>query len=214
MLTEEVRVRNTRSRHGRRHYFIEVLAYLGPWMFYQTDEAALWAETIPDMARLFPYGKRHQNLSCPFPREVLFRFVQDNSRTFDTKIQHLTQGRDEVLTDYYKRVTALINVSYWCTGSYRQTRWFLLSQHSRRKILSTVIRVFIRGFADDEIRQATLRNFAQSEQSLHGLYRVASEICRFQLEMARYREKRNVTPSLTSISSFMREICLRRPSKL
>lgn len=114
-----------------------------------TDEAAIWAETTPDVARLLdsPVSTERdvRAFRTRFLEKFPFRFAQDNYRTFDAEIQDLAQGHNESLTDYYERVSALIHR----IGTARSDGSSDLNT-LEETMLSTIIRAFICGLADDE----------------------------------------------------------------
>ena len=111
--------------------------------------------------------------------------------SFDIELAELHQRTDEPLATYCKRVT---NIMQRVGAKDRPTSGTLTLLESA--ILDTILRAFIRGLTDIEVRREATRGMASSDRSLRSIYNLAEEARRTNLEIQKMLEEEMKTEEL------------------
>ena len=151
-----------------------------------TEEAALWAESHPQAVSILASANPTQESVKNFRNLLSERFPTKSSEvstiSFDTELSELKQ-HDESLSAYYKRLLAMMQR----VGA--RDRPTQISESSpmlsmlEEAILESVIKAFLRGLADPDVRREATRAVAAPDRSLRGAYTLAEEARRTKAEI-------------------------------
>lgn len=168
------------------------------------EDASDWTESNPVAIRLLaeaeaaPTAAQSQTvekfraLFCErFPSKVM----ETSSIPFDLEIAGLRQRSEESLAAYYKRVTSMLQrVGVRDRPAPSSTITSLSAVESI--MLDMILRAFIRGLLDHNIRVEATRGMASQDRSLRSVYHIAEEARRINEEIQRLYDEESKTDEL------------------
>ena len=157
------------------------------------DDAASWAETTQAVVELIedpePTGSTVETLKSLFVQQYPTRVVEVPVTNFDTEISELGQQEGEALLAYYRRTLSLLS-RIGCRDRPKKitpTATELTSLESA--MLDTVLRAFVRGLRDGDLRRDALRGLVSQDRSLLAVYSMTEESRRAKSEYTRLQEE-------------------------
>ena len=163
-----------------------------------TDDAADWAESHPDAIRLLsdpePTQATVENFKALFCERFPTKAVEITPVPFDVELADLRQKPEEPLVAYYKRTTGLMQRVGLKDRQVATPLPTLTSVESA--MLDTVMRAFIRGLANPEIRMEATRAMASGDRSLRMIYNLAEEARRTNIEIQKLHDEESKTDEL------------------
>lgn len=149
-----------------------------------TEDAAEWADSYPDAIRLLEDPNPTQETVDSFKALLCDRFpsriVEVVPVPFDVELSELKQKEDESLASFYKRVLSLMQrVGARDRPIAGSTALTILES----SMLDMILRAFIRGINDLEVRKETIRGMIAIDRSLKNIYQLAEEAKRTNLEL-------------------------------
>ena len=162
--------------------------YLDAFNMLLTDDAGDWADSHPDAIRLLNSEEPTKATVDTFKALLCERFPSKAAEQapvpFDVELAELRQKPDESLVNYYKRVLNLVNRF---GGRDRPTTSSLSSWESA--MLDTVLRAFLRGIIDLDVRREATKGMGSPERSLRSIYTLAEEARRTNLDIQKMLEE-------------------------
>ena len=172
--------------------------YLESLNMLLTDDAADWAESHPDAVRLLAEPEPTQvtvdNFKTLFCERFPTKAVEITPVPFDVELADLRQKPEEPLVAYYKRTTSLMQRVGLKDRQVTATLPTLTPVESA--MLDTVMRAFIRGLANPEIRKEATRAMASGDRSLRMIYNLAEEARRTGIEIQKMHDEETKTDEL------------------
>ncbi|MCJ1464755.1 hypothetical protein MMC07_003368 [Pseudocyphellaria aurata] len=157
-----------------------------------TNDAAEWAETNPDAARLLgeeePTTESVTTFRNLFQERFPAKTVESSSLDFYTELNELKQRHDESISSYHKRVSALM---LRVGAKYRSTSGTLSLLESAT--LDVIMKSFVRGLYDNEVRKETIRGLIVTGRSLRGLVSLAEDADRSKRELKKLLDEESKT---------------------
>lgn len=154
------------------------------------DEAANWAEGTPDVSALLsnpsPGPEDVAEFKTLFISQYPARQLDTPLLTVDSEIQDLKQGERESLVAYYQRTAALLRRS----GTKDRVPGVKLSL-LESNMLDQIMRSFVRGLADEELKKDGMKQIVNPIRSLHQTYQIVEETRRAGIEFRKYLEDQN-----------------------
>ena len=173
-----------------------------------TEDAADWAESHPDAIRMLadpdPTQATVDDFKALFCERFPSKIVETTPVAFDVELSDLHQKPDESLSTYYGRVTSLmrrIGAKDRPASTPSSTPFTLLES----AMLDTILRSFIRGLNDPEIRKEATRGMAPSDRSLRNIYNLAEEARRTNLEIQKLLDEEAKTDELRFYKSLVQK---------
>lgn len=170
---------------------IPAQTYLDSLSMLLTDDAAEWSESHPDAIRLLaetsPNPQTVDSFKSLFCERFPSKAVEVTPVPFDVELSDLRQKPDEPLATYYKRITNLmqrVGAKDRPAASSGTTLTLLESA-----MLDTILRAFIRGLIDTNVRKEATRGMASSDRSLKVIYNLAEEARRTNIEVQKLFEE-------------------------
>jgi hypothetical protein len=177
--------------------------YLSTLDLLLTDEAADWAETNPDVINLLldpaPTELTIAHFKSLFQERFPAKSLEISPVSFDVELNDLRQRPDESLLAYYKRVLCMMQR---VGAKDRPTANAGVLSLLESAMLDTILRAFIKGIADEDVRRDSTKMLASSERSLRGVYALAEESRRTKLELQKLRDEEAKSKEL----DFYREV--------
>lgn len=163
------------------------------------DEAAIWAESTVDIAIMLsnvaPTQVTVDQFRNAFTQKYPSQVIDVAPISFDAEMSDLKQASTESLLAYYKRVLALMNQ----VGAKDRPRSVILQApltSLESAMLDTIIRSFIRGIIDEDVKCQAFKRMGSPERSLLGVYTIAEEARRTKIELQKFREEEMKTKEL------------------
>ena len=156
------------------------------------DDAAEWAESYPEAIRLLKDPNPTQESVNTFKALLCDRFpakvVEVVTVPIDVELSGLKQRTDESLASYYKRVTGLMQRAGARDRAAPPGNLPLSPLEST--FLDIILRAFIKGIIDPEVRKEATRGMASVDRSLKTIYQLAEEARRTNWEIQKlYKEE-------------------------
>ena len=171
-----------------------------------TDEAAEWAETNPDAARLLGDEKRTAETAFAFRNLFQERFparsIDLPTVSFDIELSELKQRPDEPISSYYKRFTALM---LRVGARDRPAAGLAVLSLLESATLDVIMKAFIKGLFDDEVRKDTIRGLTTTGRSLRGLCTLAEDADRAKKELHKLLDGEHKTRELEFYRDVVRQ---------
>ena len=181
--------------------------YLESLNMLLTDDAADWAESHPDAVRLLAEPDPSQATVDSFKTLFCERFptkaVEITPIPFDVELADLRQKPEEPLVAYYKRTTGLMQRVGLKDRQVATTLPTLTSVESA--MLDTVMRAFIRGLINPEIRMEATRAMASGDRSLRMIYNLAEEARRTNVELQKLHDEEAQSDELQFYKSLVQK---------
>lgn len=166
--------------------------YLESLNMLLTDDASDWAESYPDAIRILADPDPTQEMVETFKARLCERFPSKNVEvtlvSFDVELAGLNQRPEESLFPYYKRVAGLMQ-RIGAKDRPAPTPGLHPLTVLESTMLDTILRAFIRGIRDPEIRKEATRGMASPERSLRNIYTLAEEAKRTAEEVSRLHQE-------------------------
>ena len=160
-----------------------------------TDDAAEWAETNAEAAGLLSQEDPTPESVTAFRNLFQERFpaktVETSNTSFDTELGEMKQKPDETINSYHKRLLALM-LRYGVKDRPLAGSLSLLES----AILDVIMKTFVRGLLDDEVRKETIRGLSAAGRSLRGLCSLAEDADRSKKEFQKLMEEENKSREL------------------
>lgn len=164
--------------------------YLDSLDMLLTDDANDWAESHPEASRLLALDEPDQAAVDSFKSLICEKFpskaIEVAAIPFDVEISELRQRSDEALSAYYKRVC---NLMQRVGTRDRSTATHSTLTVLESTMLDTILRAFVRGLSDNNIRKEATRGMAATDRSLKSIYNLAEEARRSNLEVQKLFEE-------------------------
>ena len=112
--------------------------------------------------------------------------------SFDIKLDDLKQQSDESMTAYYKRTMTLMLKTDAKDRTSNRDLSFL--KHS---ILNIVMKAFVRGLADIDVRKKIIRDYIMIERSLKKLFNLAEDSNKIRKKLNKFMKKERKSRKLT-----------------
>ncbi len=184
--------------------------YLGYLNMLLVEDAAKWSEKDPDARRLLAEAKSApteatvNNFRTVFCEAFPSREIEASPIPFEVELAELHQRPNEALSAYYKRVSALMK-GVGAKDRPASTPASPGLSPLESAFLDTVLRAFIRGLTDQEIRKEATRGMAQADRSLLGIYSLAEEARRTSLEIQKLLDEEAKTDELQFYKSLVQK---------
>ena len=173
-----------------------------------TDDAADWAESHPDAARLLTEPNPTQATVDDFKTLFCERFpikaVEITPVPFDVELADLRQKPEESLASYYKRTTGLMQRVGLKDRQVATPNLLPTLSPVESAMLDTVMRTFIRGLANPEIRMEATRAMSSGDRSLRMIYNLAEEARRTNIEIQKLHDEESRTDELQFLRDLVR----------
>ncbi|KAF6238681.1 hypothetical protein HO173_003187 [Letharia columbiana] len=181
--------------------------YLGYLDMLLVDDASEWSESHPEAVRLLTEAEHSgsqqtiQQFRAIFCEKFPSKAVEVSAIPFDVEIADLHQRPEESLASYFKRVTNLMQrVGIKDRPAATPSAAFSLLEST---MLDTILRAFIRGLNDQEIRKEATRGMASSDRSLHMVYNLAEEARRTNAEIQKLLDEESRSDQLQFYKSLV-----------
>ena len=155
-----------------------------------TDDAAEWAETNLDAARLLededPTTESVASFRTLFQERFPAKRVESPATNFHSELGEFRQGSNETISSYHKR---LLNLMSRVAAKDRPItgRLSLLEEAT----LGEITKAFARGLHDGDVRRETLRGLTTSDRSLREIVSIAENADRSKRELRKIMEEEN-----------------------
>lgn len=170
--------------------------YFDAFNMLLTDEAGDWADSYPEAVRLLNTEEPTKVTVETFKALLCERFPSKAAELspvpFDVELAELRQKVDESLANYYKRTLNLITRH---GGRDRPANTTLGNWEAAT--LDTVLRAFIRGISDLDVRREATKGMSMSERSLKSVYTLAEEARRTNQDIQKMLEEELKADELT-----------------
>lgn len=182
--------------------------YLGYLNMLLIEDAAKWSEKDPDARRLLAEAKSNptpttvDNFRTLFCESFPSKEIEVSPIPFEVELAELHQRPEEPLSAYYKRVCGLMK-GVGAKDRPASTPASPGLNPMESAFLDTVLRAFIRGLNDQEIRKEATRGMAQADRSLLGIYSLAEEARRTSLEVQKLLDEEAKTDELKFYKSLV-----------
>ena len=157
-----------------------------------TDDASVWAETHPQAVDILEMDEPDEESVKTFRSLLIARFpmktTEVSSTSFDTELSELRQ-QDESLAAYYKRLTVLMQHVGARDRPSKTTKADPPLQMLEAAMLESIMKAFLRGLSDPDVRREATRGLAVPERSLLGLYNLADEARRTKAAVQKLDEE-------------------------
>ncbi len=154
------------------HRFIQAFELL------LTEDASAWAETHPQAVHILNSDEPTADAVKSFRSLLCARFpmksAEVSSISFDTELSELKQ-HDESLAAYYKRLTVLMQHVGARDRPSPPTDANPPLSMLEAAMLESIMKAFLRGLSDPDVRREATRGLASPERSLLGVYNLADE---------------------------------------
>ena len=177
-----------------------------------TNDAADWAEINYDVINILSNPEPDSNAVAYFKNLFQKRFPTKSSKvnqiSFDSELQNLRQKRDEFLLTYYKRVLLMMQrvgaKNRPISGS------GIILSFLRMAMLDSIIRAFIRGLIEDQVKLDSTKMLAFSERFLRGVYILVEESRRTKKEFQKFKNEQAKQEEL----NFLRDVVQRNMTSI
>lgn len=183
--------------------------YLDNLSMLLIDEASDWSESHPEAVRLLeeaevaPSQSTVENFRSLLCEKFPSKAIEIVPIPIDVELSELHQRPDESLATYYKRVSNLMQrvgardrpVSAAIAG--------LTTLES--SMLDIILRAFIRGLNDPELRKEATRGMASTSRSLRSIYSLAEEARRTNMEIQKLSSEEARSEELEFLRSLVRK---------
>ena len=150
-----------------------------------TEDASAWAETNPQAIHLLSTDEPDAVTVRAFRGLLCERFPSKSSEisntTFEAELTELKQ-QDESLSAYYKRVTSMMQR---VGAKDRALPGAIPITPLESAMLDTIMRAFLKGLSDPDVRREATRGLASIDKSLRGVYALAEESRLTKLEVSK-----------------------------
>ena len=157
-----------------------------------TEDAATWSETHPQAVEILGSDDPDEQSVKAFRSLLVARFptksTEVSSISFDTELSELRQ-QDESLAAYYKRLTVLMQHVGARDRPVKTSTADPPLQMLEAAMLESVMKAFLRGLADPDVRREATRGLATPERSLLGIYNMAEEARRTKAAVQKLDEE-------------------------
>ena len=155
-----------------------------------TDDAAEWAETCPDAVRLLadenPTAQSMTTFRNLFQERFPAKSVETSTVSFDLELSNLHQKEGESISFYYRRVCAfMLRVG----AKDKSTDGTFTLSLLEAATLDVILKAFVRGLADADIRKDTIRGLNTSGRSLRGVCSLAEDVERSKKELLKFLDE-------------------------
>lgn len=155
-----------------------------------TDDAAEWAETNPDAARLLSEDEPTTESVLSFRNLFLERFpaksVEPAAASFHTELGEFRQRPDETISTYYKRLLVLMT-----RGGARDRPAVGSLSVLESSTLGIILKSFALGLYDEDVRREATRGLTVPDRSLRELCALAENAFRSKRELQKLTEEEN-----------------------
>lgn len=175
--------------------------------FFFIDDVADWAKINYDVISILTNPSFDQNAVSYFKNLFQERFFIKSSKinqiNFDSELQNFKQKNDESLLVYYKRILLMMqkievkDKSIFNSG--------ILLSSLERVMLDFIIRVFIRGLLDDQMRLNLIKMLTFSERFLRGVYILTKKSRRTKKKFQKFKNEQIKQKKL----NFLRDVMQR-----
>ena len=152
--------------------------YIQAFELLLTEDAAAWAETHPQAVSILNSNEPDEASVKSFRSLLSARFpmksAEVSSVSFDTELSELKQ-HDESLAAYYKRLTVLMQHVGARDRPYQPTDANPPLSLLEAAMLESIMKAFLRGLSDPDVRREATRGLATPDRSLQGIYNLADE---------------------------------------
>jgi hypothetical protein len=165
---------------------ISLKTYFKALNLFLIDKAVIWAESTVDIAIMLsnvaPTQVTVDQFRNAFTQKYPSQVINVAPISFDAEMSDLKQALIKSFLAYYKRVLALINQ----VGVKDRPRSiiFQASLTSLKSVmLDTIIRSFIRGIIDEDVKCQAFKGMRSPERSLLEIYIITEEARRTKIEL-------------------------------
>ena len=177
-----------------------------------TEDAAAWAESHPQAVSILASANPTQESVKNFRNLLCERFPTKSSEvstiSFDTELSELKQ-HNESLSAYYKRLLAMMQRVGARDRPTQVSESSPMLSMLEEAMLESVMKAFLRGLADPDVRREATRAVAAPDRSLRGAYTLAEEARRTKAEI----QKLNDEEYKTKENELLRSIVQKTMSK-
>ena len=166
--------------------------YIQAFELLLTEDASAWAETHPQAVQILSLDEPTYDAVRAFKSLLCARFpmksAEVSSISFDTELSELKQ-QDESLAAYYKRLTVLMqHVGARDRPSHPSDADPPLTM-LEAAMLESIMKAFLRGLSDSDVRREATRGLASPTRSLLGVYNLADEARRTKSAVEKLNEE-------------------------
>ena len=175
--------------------------YLGTLDALLTGEASDWSESHPEAIRLLheaetaPTPTTVENFRALFCERFPSKVMEISPVPFDVELAELHQRPEESLAAYYKRVQNLMQ-RVGARDRPAPTPAVNALTSLEAAMLDTILRAFIKGLNDHEIRKEATRGLAATDRSLRMVYSLAEEARRTNAEIQKLFDEESKSDEL------------------
>ena len=170
--------------------------YIQAFELLLTEDAAAWAETHPQAVSILNSDDPSEKSVKDFRSLLCARFPMKSSEvssiSFDTELSELKQ-HDESLAAYYKRLTVLMQHVGARDRPSQPTDANPPLSMLEAAMLESIMKAFLRGLSDPDVRREATRGLASPERSLAGIYNLADEARRTKSAVQKLDEEERKT---------------------
>ena len=142
-----------------------------------------------------------ETLKNLFIQKYPTKMVEPTTTNFDSEISDLAQDEDEALLAYYRRTLSLLS-RIGCRDRPKKVTLMVMELTSLESaMLDTVLRAFVKGLRDGDIRRDALRGLVSQDRSLHAIYSLAEEFKATTTTMATIPDSAPGSPASSSAAS-------------
>ena len=167
--------------------------YLSAIELLLVEEASVWSETDLDVAGWLAEENPTQNTVTLFKTRFIqkypARLAESAPFNFDAEMADLRQGPEETLLMYYRRTLGSLQRVGGRDRPLVPSPENPMLSSLESVTLDTVIRSFVRGISDIDVKREAIRGSSVLSRSLQGTYNVAEEARRSKLEFAKVKEE-------------------------
>ena len=164
--------------------------YMNSINFFLIDDAAEWAETNVETADLlfqknfiFESVISFRNL---FQKKFFVKTVKIFNISFDTKLKEMKQKSNEIINSYHKRFLILM-LKYEIKNRFLTENLFFL----KFVILNVIMKIFVRGLLNDEIKKKTIRELFAAKKFFRKLCSLTKNVDRSKKKFQKFMKKKN-----------------------
>ena len=155
-----------------------------------TDEVRKWAETNLDAVQILASSDSSDANVTAFKNLFQEKFpaeaVEAPAVSFDLEFSELHQRKDEAINSYYKKLCSLMSrVSARDQPSNLRNELSLLDSAT----LVIIIKAFVQGLADEDVKKDTIRGLGTSDHSLRGVCNLAEDALRSKKELKKFLDE-------------------------
>ena len=157
-----------------------------------TEDAAVWAESHPQAVSILASANPTQESVKNFRNLLCEQFPTKSSEvstiSFDTELSELKQ-HDESLSAYYKRLLAMMQRVGARDRPTQISKSSPVLSMLEEAMLESVMKAFLRGLVDPDVRREATRAIAAPDRSLHSAYTLAEEARRTKAEIKKLNDE-------------------------